>query len=181
MKQVNKFINIRGKFNEILSDSIGDNTIISGWTFISKNVIIGKNVKLGNFVNIDSDCLIGDNCNIQSFCYLSSKTKVGKNSMFSTHVKFADERFMTLDTKNIRRKPCEVGENVRIGMGSVLVSCKIGDNAVIGANSLVLQDVPKNEVWFGSPAESTLMTRKYYDEKMLREYKLEYHFYGDKK
>jgi len=33
---------IRGQYNEILSENIGENTIISGWIFIGKNVKIGK-------------------------------------------------------------------------------------------------------------------------------------------
>ena len=73
-----------------------------------------------------------------------------------------------------------IGDNVKIGFGSVIISyssidgkkgavylgdgCKIGANsvimpginvgqgAVVGANSFVNRDVPANEMWFGTPA-----------------------------
>ena len=79
------------------------------------------------------------------------------------------------------RKGVEVGDDVKIGFGCVILSyssidnksgqvilrqrCKIGANsvimpgveigegAIIGSNSFVNRDIPPYEVWFGSPAK----------------------------
>ncbi len=43
----------------------------------------------------------------------------------------------------------------------------IGDDCIVGAGSLVLKDIPKGEVWAGSPAKFICTTQQY-AEKMLR-------------
>ncbi len=51
---------------------------------------------------------------------------------------------------------CEVGDNVLIGMGAVILSgARIGSNCIIGAGSLVTgrQVIPDGSLAFGSPAK----------------------------
>lgn len=144
---------IRGKYNDILSRDIGDNTIINGWTFIGKSVHIGAHCMIGNFVEINSGAKIGHGTNIQPFCVINSDTEIGEYCHFGAGVMTADEIHMSPFTDMIKRKPCKIGSFVKVGQGSMLVSCEIGDHAVIGAGSLVLNDVPPGEVWFGSPAK----------------------------
>ncbi len=49
-------------------------------------------------------------------------------------------------------KPIEIGNNVWIGMGAVVMpGIKIGDNVVIGANSVVNRDIPDNSIAAGIP------------------------------
>ena len=46
-----------------------------------------------------------------------------------------------------------IGDNVTIYANSVIVgNVHIGNNAQIGAGSIVLKDVPANEIWAGNPA-----------------------------
>jgi len=46
-----------------------------------------------------------------------------------------------------------IGDNVTIFANSVIIgNVHIGNNAQIGAGSVVLKDVPENEVWAGNPA-----------------------------
>ncbi|HNR12655.1 MAG TPA: acyltransferase [Thermodesulfobacteriota bacterium] len=48
--------------------------------------------------------------------------------------------------------PIEIGDNVWIGMNSVLLpGVKIGSNVVIGANSVVNCDIPPNSIAIGNP------------------------------
>lgn len=45
-------------------------------------------------------------------------------------------------------------DNVTIYAGTVIVGdITVGENSVIGANSVVLSDVPANEIWAGVPAK----------------------------
>lgn len=47
-----------------------------------------------------------------------------------------------------------IGSKVFIGMNTLLVnSVKIGDRAVIAAGSVIVKDIPQNEVWGGNPAK----------------------------
>lgn len=164
-----KFV-IRGNYNEILSDDIGEGTVISGWTFIGKNVKIGKNCRLSNYVNIDYGSVVGDNTSIQSFSILNNNTIVGDNVLISVHVVTTDEKYLTPYTDTITRKPVVIGDNVLVGGGVRLCSVTIGKNAVIGIGAVVLNDVPEGEVWVGVPAKplkinGKTMTREDFEQK----------------
>jgi len=156
---------IHGKYNDISESAvIGDNTILSSFDFIGKNSKIGKNCKISNYVEINSDCLLGDNVNLQYGVLLNSGTIIGTDVMFAAGVMTADEKYLTPDTENIIRKPCHFKNGCRVGINSTIISSIIGCNSIVGANSLVLKDIPDDEVWVGNPARF-LMTRKVYDQK----------------
>jgi acetyltransferase-like isoleucine patch superfamily enzyme len=156
----------RGKHNDIAESAIIHETvIISSWDFVGENAILEKNVRLANCVEINSDCQIGEGTNIQSQTVLNSGTIVGKNCHISDGVNTADEMYPTPFTERIKRTPCKLGNGVLIGANATLVCCKIGDNAVIGAGSVVLKDVPANEVHAGNPARKLDMTRAEFDKK----------------
>ena len=51
-----------------------------------------------------------------------------------------------------KENPINVGDNVWIGMNSVVLpGAKIGDNVVIAANSVVTKDLPSNTIAAGNP------------------------------
>lgn len=144
---------IRGKFNDILSQDIGENTIINGWTFIGKDVKIGNGCMIGNFVELNSGTKIGDGTNIQPYCVTNSNTIIGKYCHFGGGVMTADEKHMSPFTDRVERESCIIGDYVKIGQGSMLICCKIGNHSRVGAGSVVLKDIPENEVWAGVPAK----------------------------
>ena len=49
--------------------------------------------------------------------------------------------------KIILKKNCGIGSN-----SVIMPGITVGEDAIVGANSLVARDVPKNEVWAGTPA-----------------------------
>ena len=56
--------------------------------------------------------------------------------------------------KWIKTNPIEIGNNVWIGMNSVVMpSVIIGDNVVIGANAVVTSDIPSNSIAVGNPCK----------------------------
>jgi acetyltransferase-like isoleucine patch superfamily enzyme len=160
----------RGKFNDIHeSAQIGKGTIISNFVYIGKDVKIGKNVKISNYVNIDSGCTIGDNTSIQVYSVFNNNTRVGKNCLIAGHVGTVDEKYPTPFTQNVKRQPCEIGDNVIIGEGAKLVSVKIGNYAVVGTGAVVLKDVPFNQVWVGNPAKPVIIKVDEHYRIMTRE------------
>lgn len=108
---------------------------------------------VGNFCEINSGTVIGDGTLMNAYCSLNSDTVVGKGCIFSTGVKTADEKYMTARTSNIVKKPCRIGDDCRIGQGSILVCTELGNHVSIGAGSVVLEPhIPSKQVWVGSPA-----------------------------
>lgn len=152
-----------GKFNEINTKEIGEDTIIGNFNYIGKGVKIGKKNKIHNLVNVYPFCEIGDSNVINAFVNLNENTKVGSNNIFGGGVLTADEIRMTPRTENIERKNCVIGNNNAIGQHSSLISIKIGSDNIIGANSLCLKNIGDREVWYGVPAK---LIRKVTDEEL---------------
>lgn len=108
--------------------SIGDNTGMSSATIrCAERITIGSNVKIGALVIItDTDAHSLD---------------------------YVQRRSPETDAPNARTRPIEIGDDVFIGVGSII--CKgvhIGPRSIIGAGSVVTRSVPADEVWAGNPA-----------------------------
>jgi len=98
-----------------------------------ENFNLGNKVEIGSFSVFDAKegIVIEDNVKIGWSC-----------SIFSNS---------TIDNKKgkiVLKKGCKIGANSVIFPGIT-----IGEDATVGANSLVLQNIPDNEIWLGSPAK----------------------------
>ena len=93
-----------------------------------------EKVIIGSHVNIGAGCLIMD------------------SNFHSTD--WHDRLDRRKDIENHRNAPVIIGDVVFIGTKSII--CKgvtIGDHAMIAAGSVVVKDVPANELWGGNPAK----------------------------
>ena len=93
-----------------------------------------KEIIIGNHVNIGAGCLIMDS-NFHS-------------------ADWHDRLDRKKDVDNRRNASIKIGDVVFIGARSII--CKgvtIGDHSMIAAGSVVVKDVPANEVWGGNPAK----------------------------
>ncbi|MBD3329761.1 sugar O-acetyltransferase, partial [Candidatus Dojkabacteria bacterium] len=62
----------------------------------------------------------------------------------------------------IEEKPLKIGNNVWIGMNSVVLpGVEIGDNVVIGAGSVVTKDIPPNSIAVGNPCRVIKTKERY--------------------
>ena len=143
-----------GRYNDIHpSAKIAETARVCGWCYIGPGAAIGENAVVGNFCEINSGASIGDGTLLNAYCLLNSDTVVGRGCILGAGVLTADERHMTARTANITKRPCRIGDDCRIGQGSMLVCTSLGDHVSIGAGSLVLEpEVPPRQVWVGSPA-----------------------------
>lgn len=92
----------------------------------------------------------------------TKRVEIGKNVMIGGGVTIVDSDFHSSnyndwfterDEKNMPSKDVVIGDNVFIGMYSIILKgVSIGDGAVIAAGSVVSKDIPANEVWGGNPA-----------------------------
>ena len=154
-----------GRYNDIHpSARIAETARVCGWCYIGPGVEIGENAVVGNFCEINSGASIGDGTLLNAHCTLNSDTVVGEGCLLSIGVMTADEKYMTARTSNIVKKPCRIGNDCRIGLGSMLVCTELGDHVSIGAGSLVIEPrIPAKQVWAGSPARFLRMMT---DEEM---------------
>jgi len=100
----------------------------------------GTAVKIGKYCSIAGDVH-----------YLGANHPVAH---ISTSPYFYNKKFAGLDVNDIKRESLEIGNDVWIGYGTLILSgChKIGNGAVIGAGSIVTKDVPPYAVVVGNPA-----------------------------
>ncbi|WP_454052966.1 gamma carbonic anhydrase family protein [Clostridium sp. Marseille-Q7071] len=132
----------------------GINPNIHDSCFIAENAAIIGNVEIAENSNIwygtvlrgDMDYLkVGKNTNIQDNSTVhndyNTPTKIGDN--------------VTIGHNSIIHG-CSIGNNVLIGMGSIILNnSEIGENTIIGAGSLVTQGkkIPSGVLCMGSPAK----------------------------
>ena len=108
---------------------IGNNVGMSGTVIVAhKEIVIEDNVKIGGNVCIyDSD-----------FHSLNKK----------------DRKEQQIDIAHTNRKSILIGKDVFIGAHTtILKGAHIGEGSIIGACSVVVKDIPSNEIWAGNPAK----------------------------
>lgn len=110
--------------------------------FISKYSTIERGVQILPHSIIEADSVIGEDTSITVNSVIAHNVKVGKHNLISGNVMVGAY--------------CNLGNMTHIGQGSVIVSGKvkkIGDYSILGAGSVLISDMPSNEVWAGNPAK----------------------------
>lgn len=105
----------------------------------------GTNIELGERVYFNFDCVVLDVCRV----------RIGSYTLFGPAVQIYTA-VHPLDAAERRKvesgKPIEIGEDVWVGGGAILLpGVRIGDRSVIAAGSVVTKDVPSDVVAVGNP------------------------------
>lgn len=67
-------------------------------------------------------------------------------------------------------KPVSIGNNVFVGIGTMIVmGTEIGNNVIIGAQSVVHGRIPDNCVVAGNPAKVICTIEEFYNKRLLKE------------
>ncbi|WP_171016266.1 DapH/DapD/GlmU-related protein [Pseudomonas sp. F(2018)] len=121
--------------------------------FNGKNILLygnGRIVLAGNsYIGDSSTVQSSVDCNVEigSGCHISSNVRIFTESMKAD----SDLRVKPVPSKTgdvVIGDACWIGANVLINPG-----VSIGENSVVGANSVVVRDIPPNEIWGGVPAK----------------------------
>lgn len=141
-------LNVNGKF------IFGESLIINSYgidTFVNTHITVCQNARLifGNFSGVSScsiycaeEIVIGNYVNIGAGCMIMD------TDMHSTDWRIRKDR--KKDVINAKTSPIRIDDCVFIGARSII--CKgvhIGEHSIIAAGSVVVKDVPANEMWGG--------------------------------
>lgn len=161
-----KSIRIRGPIKLVLSKngqfSVGDNyVLVSG---LMQNPL-GSNKK--SMIRIDENALINIGNNVQMSCVIlwaKNKIQIGNYVKLGAGVivmdsdmhslDFIQRRDSKTDVINAKTKKIEIGNDVFIGVNSIISKgVVIGNRSIIAAGSVVTKSVPEDEIWGGNPAK----------------------------
>jgi acetyltransferase-like isoleucine patch superfamily enzyme len=135
------------------------------------HINIGENVEFrsivdSNLIGINRRCIISTHCNdsklnIGRNCGLSgtvigafSRIEIGDNVKCGANTLITDSDWHLDDKRSGIPKPIFIGNNVWLGVNSVVLKgVKIGENSIIGANSVVTKDIPSNVIAAGNPCK----------------------------
>jgi acetyltransferase-like isoleucine patch superfamily enzyme len=136
--RVNLAAGVRIESGTVLA--LGDSLNGYGELRIGAGTWVGEynNLRLGGNARI----LIGSDCLVSQFCSI-----IGVNH--DTRIGVC----MARAAPDTRRSGVTIGDNVWLGAGvTLLPGTGIGDGAVVASNSVVLGNIPSNEIWAGAPA-----------------------------
>lgn len=126
---------------------LGFNRFVPWPVHFTSRVIYRKRIKVGNrtFPGWSQGCYIQARNGIE----------IGHNLRMGPNVGLVSSNHDSADyDKWIPSKPIRIGDNVWIGMNTVVMpGVQIGDNVIIGANSVVTKDVPSDVVAAGNPCK----------------------------
>lgn len=149
------FLDLKQKAMPLIKACRGNHPVIPENCWIADNATIVGDVKMGNNCSIWFNAVVrgdvntisfGDNVNIQDgaviHCtYEKTKTTLGNNVSVG---------------HNALVHGCTVGDNVLIGMGSIVMdNCEIADNCIIAAGAVLLEGtkVESGSIYAGVPAK----------------------------
>lgn len=120
-----------------------ENGILERFPQIS-GVIIQNNVEIGANTVIDrgalSNTVIGEGTKIDNLCHIAHGVTIGKHCL--------------VIASSVIGGSTKIGDNTHIApAASLLNNIRIGENVVIGMGSVVIDDVPDNSVVAGVPAK----------------------------
>jgi len=114
--------------------AVHDSAVIGGGVEIGRGVVVMAGVvvtrysRIGEGAFLATNCSVGYDTDVRAFANVLGGVETGGN--------------------------CSIRERAAIGMGSTIIQeVEVGPRTVVGAGSLVLNDIPKDVVAFGSPAE----------------------------
>jgi maltose O-acetyltransferase len=118
----------------------------------------GVSIQWPVIINGADHLRVGDNVSINAFVHIWAQggVTIGESTLVASHVSITS---LTHDTgakrfsESLVSKPVEIGANVWIGTGAVILpGVRIGDGAVVGAGAVVTRDVEPGAVVAGVPA-----------------------------
>ena len=113
--------------------------------YCGKNINIEKNAYFGNGVGISigSGSGIGVNCSVHGPLQIGENVMMGPDVVILTHTHIYDRTDIPMGHQGSRVAEVKIGNDVWIGMRSIIMpGVRIGNGVIIGAGAVVTKDVP---------------------------------------
>ena len=115
-------------------------------------IVVGSHSYIGSLSTVQAS--LGNDISIGSHCSISHNVRLYTQSAQS------DSDFRLGDGTPVRG-PIHIGDGVWIGANVYIGPGRtIEENAVVGANSVVTRDIPRDEIWAGTPARKIRSKRR---------------------
>jgi acetyltransferase-like isoleucine patch superfamily enzyme len=144
----------------------GHFTFGDGLTMVNnqKFSTLGRITKCKLLVYSDANLTLGNNVAMSNTTIVATKEiSIGNRVMIGGGVTIVDSDFHSMNADNwftlkdeteMISLPVKIGNNVFIGMDSIILKgVSIGNNVRIAAASVVTQSIPDNQIWGGNPAK----------------------------
>lgn len=134
---------------------IDDDVLIADLASIREDVSIGEKTIVGRGVSIENQCSIGKKCKIETNAYITAYSTIDDYVFIGPCVSTSNDNYVGRTKERFKHfKGVEIKEGARIGLNcTVLPGIIINEDALIAAGSVVTKNIPKKEIWMGSPAK----------------------------
>lgn len=117
-----------------LLNVIHPSAIISNYAIFGTGNFFAANVVVNALAKIADHCILNTGCIVEHECVVESGAHIAPGAVLAGNVM--------------------VGENSFIGANSVVKQgVTIGRGVTVGAGSVVIKNIPDNEIWVGNPAK----------------------------
>jgi UDP-2-acetamido-3-amino-2,3-dideoxy-glucuronate N-acetyltransferase len=140
--------------SDVMSKTIGQNTLIWQYTVVLNRAIIGSNCNINCHVFIENEVIIGNNVTIKSGVYLwdginiQDNVFIGPNVTFTNDLRPRSKKYPEKFQQIIIKKFASIGAS-----STILGGVTVGEYSMTAAGSLVTKDVPSRALVLGSPAK----------------------------
>ena len=134
--------------SDVQTTYIGKDTTIWQYSVILSRAIIGKNCNICSHCFIENDVIIGDNVTIKNGVYLYDGIRIEDNVFIGQNATFCNDRYPQSKNKHFTIEPIIIKKGASIGANAtILPGITIGENARIGAGSVVVHNIEKNTTY----------------------------------
>jgi len=138
---------------EVLSNHIGDHTVIWQFCVVFKEAQIGADCRICSHCLIENDVVIGDNVTVKSGVQIWDGISIENYVFIGPNVTFTNDLLPRSQNKDWIKTRTVIKNNATIGANAtILAGVEIGSYGLVGAGSVITRSVPAFTVWYGNPA-----------------------------
>lgn len=113
---------------------------------------IGKGTSIGMYTEVGHNVNIGKNCRIGKGCFIPEGVSIGDDCFIGPHTCFSNDMYPPASKDEWEHTYVSNGASIGANV-SVRPGVHIGRYSLIGMGSVVVCDIPANEIWVGVPAK----------------------------